>query len=165
MSDAADRPAGRDFGSSETVDTTRPSHRVNRTSHLAETMADRPPLFDRLRRPFTENVVDTRKAGAYPEIGPRTYRAPVEDVYAAIRELVAAHDRWEIVEEEDEERRLAFEATTPLMGFVDDVTVEVEGDEGTSVVHIRSASRVGEGDLGKNASRVREFFALLDQQI
>ena len=128
-------------------------------------MTNRPPLFDRLRRPFTENVVDTREHGAYPEIGPRTYRAPAEDVYAAIRDLVAARDRWEIVEDEEEARRLEFEATTPVMGFVDDVTVEVEEKDDASLVHIRSASRVGEGDLGKNASRVRELFELLARHI
>ncbi|MEO1272448.1 MAG: DUF1499 domain-containing protein [Myxococcota bacterium] len=47
------------------------------------------------------------------------------------------------------------EFTTPLMGFVDDV--ECHAPEGTSVIHIRSASRIGYSDLGLNRRRVEQI--------
>jgi uncharacterized protein (DUF1499 family) len=55
--------------------------------------------------------------------------------------------------------------------FKDDVAVAVEphGNEesgaGGAVLHIRSASRVGAGDLGVNARRVERFFRTLDSSL
>lgn len=46
--------------------------------------------------------------------------------------------------------------------FKDDVHIAVRpGEDGGSVLHIRSASRVGYDDLGVNARRVRRFFRAL----
>jgi len=128
-------------------------------------MTDSTSLWDRLVRPLTENEVTTREPGHYPEIRPRRYSAPPETVFGAVREVVEVRDNWEIVEADADEWRLAFEATTPVMKFVDDVTVSVDEKDGVSVVHVHSASRVGQGDMGKNASRVRELFEQLDTAI
>ena len=54
---------------------------------------------------------------------------------------------------------IAAEFTTPLMRFVDDV----EFRKADTVVHIRSASRVGKSDLGANAKRVEQFRVALQQ--
>ncbi len=46
--------------------------------------------------------------------------------------------------------------------FKDDVHIAVRpGENGGSVLHIRSASRVGYSDLGVNERRVRRFFRAL----
>lgn len=45
--------------------------------------------------------------------------------------------------------------TTPLLQFVDDV--EFWFDPAANVVHVRSASRIGRGDLGENRRRVEEI--------
>lgn len=45
--------------------------------------------------------------------------------------------------------------TTPLLRFVDDV--EFWFDPAANVIHVRSASRVGRGDLGENRRRVEEI--------
>ncbi|MBN2443669.1 MAG: DUF1499 domain-containing protein [Spirochaetales bacterium] len=45
--------------------------------------------------------------------------------------------------------------TIPLFGFVDDVEFFI--DEANKVIHVRSASRVGQGDLGVNRSRIEEI--------
>jgi uncharacterized protein (DUF1499 family) len=47
---------------------------------------------------------------------------------------------------------LAATFQSPLLRFVDDV--ELRQDRLTGVIHIRSASRVGRSDLGKNRERV-----------
>jgi uncharacterized protein (DUF1499 family) len=49
------------------------------------------------------------------------------------------------------------EFTTPILRFVDDV--ELLLDPEAEVIHIRSASRVGKSDFGKNRSRVEELRA------
>jgi len=48
--------------------------------------------------------------------------------------------------------------STPLMGFVDDV----EFRKGDTVVHVRSASRVGYGDMGANRKRIEALRAALE---
>jgi uncharacterized protein (DUF1499 family) len=47
-----------------------------------------------------------------------------------------------------------------LFGFKDDLTIAVEpalGDSSGAVLHIRSAGRVGQGDLGVNRRRVQRL--------
>ncbi len=57
--------------------------------------------------------------------------------------------------------RIEATATTPWFGFRDDVVIRVTPTEGGSRVDVRSLSRVGRGDLGTNAKRVRAFLAKL----
>ena len=53
-------------------------------------------------------------------------------------------------------------AETFLFGFKDDVVIRIVADEtGGSKLDIRSMSRVGKSDLGKNAERIRAFLAHL----
>ncbi len=55
--------------------------------------------------------------------------------------------------------RLGLHATFKMFLFTDDLDLLVAPHGGDAVVHVRSASRVGAGDLGTNRRRVR---ALLD---
>ena len=53
-------------------------------------------------------------------------------------------------------------ATTYWFGFKDDIVIRVETTSEGSVVDLRSASRVGRGDLGANAVRIRTFITAFD---
>jgi len=48
-----------------------------------------------------------------------------------------------------------FECTTPLLGFVDDLELYLDAEIG--VCHVRSASRFGYFDFGKNRQRVESI--------
>lgn len=54
---------------------------------------------------------------------------------------------------------LAATYTTPLFGFVDDLEIRI--DPANGLAHVRSASRVGHGDLGVNRKRVERLRELL----
>jgi len=54
---------------------------------------------------------------------------------------------------------LAATYSTPLFGFVDDLEVRIDTARGQ--VQVRSASRVGRGDLGANRKRVERLRELL----
>jgi uncharacterized protein (DUF1499 family) len=54
-----------------------------------------------------------------------------------------------------EENYLRATFTTPLMRFVDDFELRLDADNG--LLHLRSASRVGRSDFGKNRQRIEEF--------
>ncbi len=57
-------------------------------------------------------------------------------------------------------------AVTALLRFRDDFVFRfVEKPDGTTVVDGRSKSRLGKGDWGANAARIKAFFAQLEAEI
>ncbi len=56
--------------------------------------------------------------------------------------------------------------TTPLLKFTDDVTIHVEPvGEASSRLAVRSASRVGRGDLGANTRHILDLVDAVDRQL
>ncbi|MGB5145826.1 MAG: DUF1499 domain-containing protein, partial [Porticoccaceae bacterium] len=53
--------------------------------------------------------------------------------------------------------RIEATETSFWYGFKDDVVIRIAGDDRESRIDIRSKSRVGKSDLGKNAERIRAF--------
>ena len=66
---------------------------------------------------------------------------------------------WKIVAADAATGRIEAIATTSWFGFTDDVVIRIAPNGTGSRIDIRSHSRVGRGDLGANARRVREFSA------
>lgn len=90
----------------------------------------------------------------YPDVGPLFTPAAPDQVMAAVEGVIRGLG-WEVLGIDDEERRLEAVARTGLFGFRDDIVIRVAADGDGSRVDIRSASRLGQGDLGANARRVR----------
>lgn len=101
---------------------------------------------------------------AYPDIKPLLLPLPPAQVFDAA--VATARDQgWIIVANDPTSGRIEATATTFWFGFIDDVVVRLtpEADGGTRV-DVRSVSRVGVGDAGANARRVRSFlFDLADR--
>ena len=72
---------------------------------------------------------------------------------------------WEIRETNREQGIIEAVATTRLFKFKDDVTVMITREGDATVVNVRSKSRVGKGDLGTNARRIRAFQAELAKRL
>jgi uncharacterized protein (DUF1499 family) len=93
---------------------------------------------------------------AYPDIQPlRLAVAPniaFERAKGAIEEM-----GWQIAREDPSAGRIEAVATTFWFGFKDDVVIRVAADGTGSRIDIRSKSRVGKGDLGTNAQRIRAY--------
>lgn len=99
---------------------------------------------------------------AYPHLQTLYYAQSKSDLLEAAQQ--AAKDLgWQIVNV-DEDRGL-IEATdaTVWFGFKDDVVIRIEDTQNQRVVDIRSKSRVGGSDLGKNAERIERFIERLDE--
>jgi fatty-acyl-CoA synthase len=97
---------------------------------------------------------------AYPDLRPLTVTAPRERLFAALRE--EAQERgWTIAT--DNPASGVFEATaqTFWFGFRDDVAVRVRPGAAPDQLQVdaRSTSRVGLGDMGANAARLRDYLA------
>lgn len=80
---------------------------------------------------------------------------PLRATLAQVDAVMATLPRTERVAESEGYRQ--YVVTTALMRFRDDVQLQVEGD----VVHVRSASRIGQSDLGVNRRRVEAIRAEL----
>lgn len=102
------------------------------------------------------------QADAYPDLKPIYIDRPVEETFEIAREAVF-RQKMAIVREQPPENAPghsgAIEAVdrTPVLGLTDDVAVRVEGDNVRSRIDLRSSSRFGQHDLGRNAERLRRL--------
>ena len=101
----------------------------------------------------------------YPDIMSRVYILSPDEVFAAVTE-VAREMAWEIVDADRVEGRLEATDTTKWFRFKDDVVVRmVAGNGNSTMVDVRSKSRVGRSDIGVNANRIRDFFSRLNSKL
>lgn len=142
--------------------------------HDISTDLDNPPAFDAVvaARGDASNPLDRtappdlaeRQRAAYPDITTLTVDEQPGKVYEAA--LATARGMgWEIVAATPATGTIEATATTRIMNFKDDIAIRVtEAGEGANV-DIRSVSRVGESDLGANASRIRTYLHTLRQNL
>lgn len=115
------------------------------------------------------NDVRTGETPQYPDIQPQRFNRPAEFVFG-IALAIAKDSGWEIRLTEalpgaPGQGTIEATATTRLFKFKDDVTITVTSEGSESVVNVRSKSRIGKGDLGTNARRIRAFQAELAKRL
>lgn len=102
-----------------------------------------------------------RHAELYPDIA--TIRLPIGVAQAFERATDVAEEMgWSVEAREETGVSARIEAVdeTGWFGFEDDIVVTIMPMQGGgTAVDLRSVSRIGIGDLGKNAARVRAFIA------
>lgn len=109
---------------------------------------------------MTPEKLRALQQSAYPDIVPQRFNSSVEEVFS--KALSAAESLgWEIVDTDLSEGRIEATDTTFWFRFKDDVVIYITQEGSEAVVNARSLSRVGISDVGKNAERLRSFFALL----
>ena len=124
-----------------------------------------PPRFDAVLavRPPNANAtqyggdaVAARQREAHPEVRPIESELPPDEAFR--RALAVAEDMgWEIVAQDAAAGIIEAVDTTAFFRFKDDIVVRVRPSARGSRVDLRSLSRVGRSDLGKNAARIMEF--------
>ncbi|HVM78592.1 MAG TPA: DUF1499 domain-containing protein [Stellaceae bacterium] len=134
------------------------------------TDTDNPPAFETLARVReTAHAVPATYGGpeyaakqkqAYPEIQPLHLALSPADAFARALEQVRRQG-WTMAATDPVRGRIEASARTPWYGFTDDVVLRITADDSGSRVDMRSKSRVGTGDRGVNAARIREFLAAL----
>jgi uncharacterized protein (DUF1499 family) len=126
-----------------------------------------PPAFDRIGKIRQGQANPVRyeasfaplQTAAYPDIKPLYISRPIADVYTAVREVVKSLN-WKVIDQSPEDAKTGYiEAVdrTLIFGFVDDVVIRVTGSSKAAKIDIRSSSRFGQHDLGRNAKRIRRF--------
>jgi len=125
------------------------------------TNLDEPLQFLDKKKSFdTPKEVQTR---VHPNLKPLELPTGVtaEQAYELIKTEAAKQARWIIVKTDDATKSVQVLATTLIFRFKDDAIFQVKIEGEKVIVHARSASRVGRGDLGANAKRINSFFAVL----
>jgi uncharacterized protein (DUF1499 family) len=114
---------------------------------------------------MTENSV-TSQAALYPDhpqrkyadIAPLALKGDGPATIARIKAIVEGMDGAKVVKSEPDYLYAQF--TTKLMKYVDDV--EFWYDPAAKAIQVRSASRVGRGDMGVNRKRIEAVRAALE---
>ena len=103
--------------------------------------------------PKTPNCVNSQADAEKHYIQPIHYAGTQQDAQDRLLQILESEKRTKILTAQENYIRVEF--TSSLFRFVDDVEFyfpEEQADE--TVIHIRSASRVGYSDLGANRKRI-----------
>jgi len=100
---------------------------------------------------------------AYPDLESLRSERSANNAYRHALE-VATGLGWEIAWQDPEAGYIEAVDTTAIMAFKDDITIRIRSSAEGSVVDLRSVSRVGVGDIGANAKRIRAFVTAFNQQ-
>ncbi|MDY7226610.1 DUF1499 domain-containing protein [Hyalangium rubrum] len=115
---------------------------------------------------LTQNVAETSPNAEDPRLRTRFYALSRETVWNTVYVLAAAQPGWDILEADQAEGVFEIESRTRFLNCVDDVTIRVRPASGQRIsVDLLSRSRVGKGDLGTQARRIRHFLAALDNAL
>ena len=98
---------------------------------------------------------------AYPDLVTQHYSESVNVIFE--KALAAVDDLgWELVAQDGSAGRIEATDTTFWFRFKDDIVIKIDQQGSDTAVDVRSVSRVGTGDVGANAIRMRKLFALLE---
>jgi len=98
---------------------------------------------------------------AYPDLAPLVIGLSPDEAFTRVETTARKMPTWELTRVDPASHRLEAVATSGIFRFQDDIVIEVRPRDGGSAIQMRSKSRDGKGDLGANAKRIQEFFALL----
>ncbi|NDJ23916.1 DUF1499 domain-containing protein [Nostoc sp. B(2019)] len=105
--------------------------------------------------PNSPNCVSSQSSDATHQIAPLNFTSNPEGAIATLKGIIESLPRTKIITESKD--YLYAEFKSALMGFVDDV--EFYLDRKANVIHVRSASRLGQSDLGVNRQRIETIRA------
>jgi uncharacterized protein (DUF1499 family) len=107
--------------------------------------------------PDTPNCVNSQAPAddKVHTIAPFRYSGAAKDAIARLKQIIESMERSVVHQATDD--YLYAEFSSKIMGFVDDI--EFYAPPGESVIHTRTAARLGKSDLGVNRKRTEEIRA------
>ena len=103
--------------------------------------------------PASPNCVVSQNGDAEHSIDAITYNSDRATAKESLLKVLSVVPRTEVIEETDD--YILSESTSRIFKFVDDAEFYFPEDE--KVIQVRSASRVGESDLGVNRRRIEQI--------
>lgn len=130
--------------------------------HFSGTRPDTLGIEDGQLRPCpsTPNCVSSQSKDNGHGIAPFAFRSSASEAFEQLKSVIQSLPRTKIIAANSP--YLYAEFTSEFMGFVDDV--ECYLDEAANEIQVRSASRLGESDLGVNRKRVEQIRTLFNEK-
>jgi len=111
---------------------------------------------------YAGEEIAAQQREAYPDIAPVMAPEAPDEAFARAQRAAEAMG-WALTDVNRAEGRIEAVDTTFWWGFKDDIVIRVrEAEGGGARIDIRSASRVGLSDIGKNADRIRAYVKELE---
>lgn len=121
-----------------------------------------PGKLARITMYLTNNVAETRDDHPFAELRTRRFELDAEALHARVEAAIDALG-W-IKAGSGDPKAVRAEVHTALLGFTDDLSAEaISSGKGQSKLHVRSASRLGRGDLGANAGHILRLYEAVDR--
>lgn len=128
-------------------------------------LTEPPGVVPRLVRYLTTNVAETAVDSSFPELRTRRYDAPPGLLFDVARRA-AQRLGWDITSLDAEKKEIRAVARTKVWKFEDDVTIHTPpAQPHGSWLMVRSASRVGKGDLGANTRHILDLVQAVEAMI
>jgi uncharacterized protein (DUF1499 family) len=123
-----------------------------------------PPQYMTTQRAYPGAEAARQQQKAYADLAPLPLRLPPREAFDKAVKAAEAMG-WEVVGRDSEKGMIEAVDTTKWFGFKDDIAIRVaaapDASPNRSIVDVRSKSRVGRGDLGTNAHRIRAYLERL----
>jgi uncharacterized protein (DUF1499 family) len=107
--------------------------------------------------PVSPNCVSSQAGDERHRIAPLTFTGDPDAAFARLKQVLARRKDTTVIEEQAGYLRVELRTTL----FVDDGEFLLDPER--AVIHVRSASRLGYSDLGKNHSRMEEIREQFDR--
>lgn len=138
--------------------------------HNVTTNPDNPPQFimaqsergsDANPLEYSLEVAQLQKA-SYPDL--ETLKTPLAPDQAFARALAVCEQLgWDVYFQDESIGQIEAVASTRWFNFKDDIVIRIQAGTEGAQIDLRSVSRVGKGDLGANARRIKKFVALFPE--
>lgn len=136
--------------------------------HDVTTDLDDPPVFVALLEEYDttpeilrrEAATDALQRQAYPDLGPLVLPVSPDMAFEEVLESMTELD-WPVADANPDEGRVETTVHSPWFGFKDDVVIRLKAMGASTRVDVRSVTRDGSHDMGRNAAHVREFLGEL----
>jgi len=127
-----------------------------------------PPAFKILASDYDESpatlqrdpATDALQQRAYPDIQPLMLPVGTADAFEEVLETMNEFD-WPVADASQREGRVEVTIRSPWFGFRDNLVIRLTAAGNSTRVDVRSVSRDGANDMGRNAEHIREFLAEL----
>ncbi|WP_133469923.1 DUF1499 domain-containing protein [Paraglaciecola marina] len=100
--------------------------------------------------------IASQQRSAYPELQTQTYSQSSVLVFDAALASVKSMG-LEVVTADKATGQIEAYDTTAWFGFIDDVVIRIQSQADKTILDVRSKSRIGRSDLGKNAERIHDI--------
>lgn len=107
--------------------------------------------------PSSPNCISSQSGRQDQLIAPLTLKAPADGEFQRLKSLLRLRQDVKVLEENEQYARVEFHTRL----FIDDGEFLLDRQRG--VIHLRSASRIGYSDLGKNRSRMEEIRRMFEK--